>query len=468
MTTAPTRRATRKPWWRRPRLLLSALPIAAILITLLLFDLNDTEHMPWTEDPCGLHDSEQNSISARMYLPIARWALRYTPTPRVAILTIDATTRPASIMTNSCESRAFLARLVRHLNMLSARAIVIDQYFSPDYCSEADKTNAFINSVATSKVPVVLGQGTHALPQSTSSGGCLALSKRLDIPASHNVSFGLTRIVSDDLKIPFRWPVFQDPAKPDAPAQQRPADDGITLSFAAAKAAEPTLMNDPPIDRVLRKGYFPYTTFIDLPQANAMTVMCSVEQQPHDVFGNKLGVDCDSWARPLDNLDQHGLSLNGKIVIIGAVVPTDMKPFPTGLKPGVYLHANYIESILDHRFLIEVPTGITLALLAIFMLAVYSLYWAHDAHGTPLLKPTKAALISVILLIGAIAASLLVLVTTSYYTPLWALWAAGAVSLLRGLEEVGYAQSEHLGKHFVRETEEEPAHVEASTHVTND
>jgi hypothetical protein len=447
-------------------MLFSIAPVVGILVVLMLFDLNDTEHMPWSQDPCRLHDTEQNTLSARMYLPIARWALRYTPTPRVAILTVDSETRPASITTNSCDSRAFFARLIQHLNTLSARAIVIDQYFSPDYCAEPEKTQKFIDAVAFSKTPVILGQGTHTLPKSTASGGCLVLSKRLDLPPSSKVSFGITRLVSDDLKIPFRWPVFKDSPDPNAAPQQLPGDSGTTLSFAAAKVVEPEIEQDPSVARVLRGGYYPYTTFIDLPRANAMTVMCSVEQEPHDIFGKKLGSDCDTW--PSGAPGHSPLDLNGKIVVIGAVVPSDMKPFPTGEQPGVFLHANYIQSILDHRFLLEVPTGMTLGLLTAFMLATYSLYWAHDRHGNPYLSTTRAALWNVAMFAGAVVISLLILVTTSYYVPLWALWAAAGVSVLRALEEMGYLQSERLGERLAMHREQLATHEAVSTQAPHD
>ena len=155
-----------------------------------------------------------------------------------------------------------------------------------------------------------------------------------------------------------------------------------------------------------------------------MAVMCTAEREPHDIFGNKLGAECNTW--PSDQPGHQLLDLNGKIVVIGAVTPADMKPFPTGEKPGVFLHANYIQSILDHRFLIEVPTGLTLGLLTAFMLVTYSLYWSHDAEGNPHLSTMKAALWNVTLWAGAVVISLLVLVTTSYYVPLWALGAAAA------------------------------------------
>jgi len=63
---------------------------------------------------------------------------------------------------------------------------------------------------------------------------------------------------------------------------------------------------------------------------------------------------------------------------------------------------------------------------------------------------------------------LLVLVTTSYYTPLWALWAAAGASVLRALDEMGYLHSERLGKHLANYREHSPAHVEDSTQVSSD
>jgi len=429
------------------------IPLLCVLFALMFSDLDVIGHMPWTQNTCGMKDMEQDSFSAKMYLPLANWALRYTPTPNVAILTIDENTRPADLMTNTCQSRAFLAKLIQDLNALSAHAIVIDQYFSADYCTEQDKNAKFIAAMEASSVPVVVGQPTHPLPAATATGGCLALTKHLEFSKASNVLYGLTRLNSDILKIPLRWPVFVDPASQpansnqsaaDSEPKQLPAELGDTLSLTAAKVQDPNIEFNGTIAKFLAKGIHPYTTFIDLPQINAMTVMCSAEKDPTDIFGAKLGEACASWARPLNNLDGHKLSLSGKIVVIGVLAQSDMKSFPTGEKPGVYVQANYVQSILDHRFLVEIPPALTLGLLMVYVFFVYCLYWAHDREANALLSTAQAGLLSISLLAGICLFSILVLLTTSYFTPLWALWGAGVFIVFRYLEEVGHARGEHL------------------------
>ncbi len=209
--TSPLHPEPRTPL-QRLRQYWPVIPLLAVLCALVFSDLDVMGHMPWSKDNCGMKDMEQDSLSARMYLPLANWALRYTPSPSVAIIAVDSNTRPIGLLTNTCESRAFLAKLIQDLNALSAHVIVIDQYFSADYCSEQDKNAKFIAAMESSAVPVVVGQPTHALPAATASGGCLALTKHLEFSKAANVLYGLTRLNTDILKIPLRWPVFTDAA----------------------------------------------------------------------------------------------------------------------------------------------------------------------------------------------------------------------------------------------------------------
>jgi hypothetical protein len=115
--------------WRRLRQFWLIIPLVAILFALMASDLGDfVGFSNLSSNSCGT-DLDQSSISARMYLPLARWALRYTPTPSVAIIYIDPASDPPDLIINTCASRAFLARLVTDLNALSAHVIVIDKYY---------------------------------------------------------------------------------------------------------------------------------------------------------------------------------------------------------------------------------------------------------------------------------------------------------------------------------------------------
>src|ERR1019366_6933240 len=190
---------------RRLRQFWLIIPLVAILAALMLSDLGDFMGVSPLDasNACALSDAPQSSISARMYLPIAKWALRYTPSPSVAIIYIDPAHDPPDLINNVCASRAFLARLIPALNTLNAHVIVIDKYISANACAEQDKNAAFIKAMEGSKVPIVVGQQTHPLPQTSAASGCLALTPKLEFSPTSKVHYGLTRIDgNDDLKIP--------------------------------------------------------------------------------------------------------------------------------------------------------------------------------------------------------------------------------------------------------------------------
>jgi uncharacterized CHY-type Zn-finger protein len=131
----------------------------------MLSDLGDLwGYSPFGSNACSFADTPQSSISARMYLPLAKWALRYTPTPSVAIIYIDPAHDPPDLLTNTCASRAFLARLIhgpqRAVRPSSSSST---RYYSANSCAEQDKTDALLAAVESSKVPIVVGQAKHAL-----------------------------------------------------------------------------------------------------------------------------------------------------------------------------------------------------------------------------------------------------------------------------------------------------------------
>ena len=456
--------------WRRLRQFWLIIPLVAILFALMMSDLGDfMGYSPFATRACGT-DTDQSSISARMYLPLAKWALRYTPTPSVAIVYIDPAHDPADLIINTCASRAFIARLVTDLNALSAHVIVIDKYYSANGCAEQDKNAAFLQAMQSSKIPIVVGQQTQ-VSGDASSAGCLALTPRLEFNTP-KVLYGITNLDQDDLRIPLRFAAYPAPsgvASPAAgpPAQPAPAPLPVdTISLVAAKAVDPRIESQPTIRKLLAAGAVPYTTFINLPHITALTVLCSAEAAPRAPIDGQPGdALCQPWARPLDDLDGKGLSLASKIVVIGDISEADMKPFPTtlapfppGQRPGVFLQANYVQALLDHRFLLEIPTAVTIGLLVLYVLIVYCLYWAHDKDGKPRLSLEQAGLLSLGVLSGVAAISFLILVTMSYFTPLWALWGAGVFMVFRYLEATGHHRSMHLLGHLASSSHHAAAH----------
>jgi CHASE2 domain len=445
--------ATPKQSWamRKLRQFWPVIPLGAILIALMFEDLHVMGWSPFEADQCGIAELDESSFSAKLYNPLAQWGVRHTGIPQVAIVYIDSVTEPAELVSNTCASRVFLAKLVQDLNKLRANVIVIDKYYSEDACGEQDKNALFKTALGTSGVPVVLGQPTHPLGDSSKTQGCIALSRGITFPAGSNVRFGLTRLDTDPLKLPTRWPVLDDLDHPDTTPVLLPDAAGDSLSLVAAKAQAPTLENIDPMPKLLTSGHHPYTTFLDLPSIHAMTAICTAEDKPLYADGTPVPCAARKWKQDAANIDGQQLNLMGKVVIIGDVTDADMQPFPKavspfpkGQVPGVYLHANYIQSLLDQRFLTQTPVWVTLTFLMLFVIGIYCLYWAHDKDEKPLLTPEKALIGSFILLGLMSLLSVIALLALNYFTPVWAIWGAGFFLVFRYLEASGHHRSQHL------------------------
>jgi CHASE2 domain len=460
------------------------LPMAVILGALMVSDLGDFMgySLLASHNQCELSDTDQSSVSARLYLPIAKRALRYTPSSSVALIYIDPSHDPPDLLLNVCASRVFLARLINDVASLGAHVITIDKYYSATACAEPEKNAVFVNAMNNIKIPVVVGQADHALPDSAQGSGCQALTPRLEFSKDSKVQYGIVRLDTDVLRIPLRWPEFTDPtesaASPAPALKQLPDSSGDTLSLVTAKIVDPDIESDPTVKKLLTAQIDPYTTFPDLPHITALTAMCSAEHSPRaDIDGQPGDELCKQWTRSPDDLNGQHLSLTGKIVVIGDLSEQDLKPFPTteapfppNRRPGVFLQANYVQALLDHRFLLEIPMPITIGVLVLYVLAVYCLYWAHDGEGKPLFSLEKAGLWSLVALAGIVALSFLALVTMGYFTPLWALWGAGVFMVFRYLEATGHHRSEQLlehlagHRHLAHEHEKKTAHKDASKH----
>jgi hypothetical protein len=66
--------------------------------------------------------------------------------------------------------------------------------------------------------------------------------------------------------------------------------------------------------------------------------------------------------------------------------------------------------------------------------ATYCLYWWHDAQGKPHLTVNQAGIGSLVVLAAMFVAGAIALLGMSYFTPLWAIWAAIAVVAFRYLQ----------------------------------
>jgi CHASE2 domain-containing sensor protein len=200
---------------------------------------------------------------------------------------------------------------------------------------------------------------------------------------------------ADLRKIPINWYVY--PTDEAVAAKEDPRDDTVeTLSYAAASIADRHLKDDVRLKAMRERSQHPFTSFIEsknFSRVNAISLLCSGNDKAE--IQSLYSIKCAANATPDEDV-------RGQVVIIGDDVPgKDRHELFDQDVSGLYLQANYIESLLDDRYLQPVGTGAKLPVgtagNVIFLVAwfavLYLLFW--------FVFPEIALVISV--LIGAIA-----------------------------------------------------------------
>jgi CHASE2 domain len=422
--------ATADLWKKTRRHLRPLLLMSALLIVITIPELDNA----WIDDPCAMQGEEHNFLTNHLYGTLSSWALHFQPSrgPDVAIVYIDPKTDPAELLTNTCLARLFISSLVTDIKSLHPREIVVDKFYSYDSCMDDTKNAAFQKAMVDDHIPIVVGRPTQLIEQSgKTESACLVLSKPFPFDGS-NVHYGLTRLNSDVLKIPLAWPTFEDNNDPTAKPKPSEENKGAseTLSLVAAKLVDPSLENLDAVKSPRSLHNHPFTSFLDLPNTTALAVRCKVEQKPLDTEGQELL--CSTLSK-----SQSVPDFKDKVVVIGDKSDQDMQPFPDAKKerPGVWLQANYVKSILDRRFLREVNFFVSVTALFLFIIGVYCLHFFKEAHWSAF-KISLTALGLILL------TSFLALIVFKFYTPLWVISSAIFLVIFRYLETLAHDYSE--------------------------
>ncbi|MBV9624206.1 MAG: CHASE2 domain-containing protein [Acidobacteria bacterium] len=267
---------------------------------------------------------------------------------------------PAQIMgQNLCgESgqRAFMASLLRTIARAHPAGIAIDKWYAQSSCPAGDlgtkKLQCALAEISTD-VSIVLGaKAENERDIERRSRPLLSELKRKGFrsyellgearlplgedPALPNVRYGILTLDYDVRKIPLSWPVYaseQDVGKPGQPAFLP------SLSLVAAQEHDPSAAKD------LTRN--PFTGFLNETELNpysAIDLICGPGAAPSSDWRTCQPGQVDRQA--LADLKSH-------LVIVGEDNPNgdDFFETPTGQMPGVLLQANYIESMLDDRYL---------------------------------------------------------------------------------------------------------------------
>ena len=383
------------------------------------------------ENSCELLEGTGTETSAGMYRRMVSSGYRNVRCRRITVVPLRDEADPAMVLNNVCEQRLYLAKLVNQLSRSGVSIIVIDKYFGVDSCSKDDKGTAdLIDAVRSSNAPVVVGIATHP-PKSTHADSCLIATPSLDfghkigsnsaVSTAPSVEQGLTRLNADVRKVPLNWFVYKsDESFSDGEAS---TDTYVgTLSYTAAALADGNLKDDHDLEYLRSVGEHPFTGFVDpdaVPRVDALSILCAGERQQIE---SRYSVDCR--AHPFQESD-----IRGRIIVIGddSTAHDRHRLFDRDV-PGVYLQANYIESLLDGRYFKPLPRNWDLGLFVGWLVFVYVIFW------TPI-SPFNSLVISVLVGLSIFAGMMLLAFLKGFYPDL-GVQILGVVALVARYVEV--------------------------------
>ena len=261
---------------------------------------------------------------------------------RVVLIEVDDDTfRSRPFSGNTPTNRKALADLARIAADGGAIVVAIDfRLLSPfkepgdDESRRGDNQSLLqaIHDITGRKVPVVLG-GVDAL-----ENGEYIMKPNIfhDSELPPGTRLGRINVPNDPRQIPLSWRVWDW-----AHASQKDLESFAVEAASAYEEAKHLSSNIKESQRVKRaeeRGQFVYGRFL---KTTAFPT----------ISAKKL----------LENPDKFKECCRGQIAIIGAVWHEPygrlVEEFlsPVGKLPGLYMHANYVEALLDHRFMVAVP-----------------------------------------------------------------------------------------------------------------
>jgi CHASE2 domain-containing sensor protein len=433
-------------WWSSnpARLALNGVGLLILLGLAIYLEVPRERNLP--AGRCELFERGDVGESATAFARIAASGYRNVRSRRVTLVAFREGVDPARVLNNVCEQRWYSARLIPQLATAGAALIVFDKFFGPDSCPPGDQGTSDLSSALTSSsVPVVVGVGSHA-PESDPRNACLIANKSLEFRKSRDINSsavdrpivyqGLIRLNSDPKKVPLNWYSYEnDQAFKDG---RQPSDANLgTLAWVAATLVDKNLKNESGLVRLRATGQHPFTSFISpdtLSRADALSILCSSPAKGE--LEKRYQMTCVD--HPLS-----GAEIRGRVIVIGDdVLGRDRHMLFGDDVPGVYLQANYIESLLDGRYLRPLGAGWDFAIFASWVAFLYLAFW---------MQPEVALVLS--LLVGYLVRYLIVqlVLLEGLYPQIWVLDLGTLALGLKYIEARGHlivdAIKERAGAH---------------------
>jgi CHASE2 domain-containing sensor protein len=358
-------------------------------------------------------------------LVLYQWVVTVGPRkPRahfVHIVMIDRRTEPDEVTseTSPCPQRDFMARLLRTLAAANPAVIAIDKYYGRG--CKPEESAALLDTMrdVSQTLPlVILRYDRSDLDlQGRDTGKLHVLNKRDAVVATKtmdvdiHVKYGLKTLNADERKIPLQWPVISEDHFDHLSASElakEPLAFEPTFATSVVKEYDPSTVAEETIQSFITRDVNPFTSFLNLGQiapSSAIDLICGQE--------HARDLDWHNCAPPNGGGDLLK-NLRNRVVVIGQNDPRDIHNTVVGEVPGVILQANYIESLLDDRYLKPSSLWIQLLISIAWVLVVEYFFDQYDSRPDHALLLSAASIAALWLITYDIA-----VVQLGHYLVLW-------------------------------------------------
>src|SRR5712692_690313 len=270
----------------------------------------------------------------------------------VQLVTYGEKDAGGELVSESCQRRKLLMRIIQAVQTQKVRLIVLDFSFAPTRC---DINPQLEHVIRTSSVPLVIGLRTEEADERTDGEALLQPSEAMIQDDTGVVKRGLLRLNSDTRKIPLEWPMRVNMRTEEGTIERFPTLSLVAATqFIAMKYGNPERL-PPRLTRQLESGTHPYASFLprgSIPTTSALKLLCGdgpVENWkncalPRDqrLSGMPIVVVGEESSR-----DEHYLSEDA----IGAESRSNHRSGLPKKVYGVWLQANYIENLVQGSYL---------------------------------------------------------------------------------------------------------------------
>lgn len=283
---------------------------------------------------------EEPTWAERKAFAWMRRAKRRKPSGKVAVF-LSVGSMPRGALSNPCLGREFTSHVIRALNHLHAKVIVIDKFFTPDGCDIEEKDDLLRKAIRESAAPVVVGQETHAVQSEKGNGSLRTEANLFDphpgdpLPKKGHPTLGLTKINSQVVKVPLQWPL----------QGQQCAQDGLAL--AAARLDDPRVNDHERLAEFLEQGEHPVGKYQTDIHAEPLEKLFCADPEERERIRLEMKWDPTCQSAPLGTVKE--------VVVIGAPSQQDEWNFLGEMESGAQLQARYVDAILEETYLGEFP-----------------------------------------------------------------------------------------------------------------